>query len=50
MSRPSTRVRTGVAVVGLILVFGLAEPLRAQDAVTTELLRLEDAWGEAEMA
>jgi ketosteroid isomerase-like protein len=39
-----------VAVLGFVVVTGCPPLLHAQDAVTQELLRLEDAWGKAELA
>jgi ketosteroid isomerase-like protein len=39
-----------VVMLGLLAGTALAAPLRAEDAVTQELHRLEDAWGKAEMA
>src|SRR5512135_1975765 len=50
MIRPVAAFRSVVVLLGVLAATALTAPLRAQDAVTKELLRLEDAWGKAEMA
>jgi len=50
MIRPVTAFRSVVVFIGVLVGTALTAQLRAQDAVMKELLRLEDAWGKAEMA
>ena len=50
MIHPSTAFRSVVVLLGVLAGTALPAQPRAQDAVTKELLRLEDAWGKAEIA